>query len=88
MAYLAISLWVIRDVAVRAAHLADVPVARPGRARSAHYGGAIITLVAAVVTLVGAVLLVRSAARSRSRGRPATSAAGARSRRSTAAATV
>ena len=27
MAYLAISLWVIRDVAVRAAHLAEVPVA-------------------------------------------------------------
>ena len=56
MAYLAISLWVIRDVAVRAAHLADVPVADlVGTQR--HYGGAVITLVAAVCTLVGAVLL-------------------------------
>ena len=27
MGYLAISLWVVRDVAVRAAGLADVPVA-------------------------------------------------------------
>ena len=61
MAYLAISLWVIRDVAVRAAHLAEVPVADlVGTQR--HYGGAVLTLVAAVGTLVGAVLLMRSAA--------------------------
>jgi uncharacterized membrane protein (TIGR02234 family) len=64
IAYLAISLWVIRDVAVRAAHLADVPVADlVGTER--HYGGAVITLVAAMGTLVGAVLLIRAAARAR-----------------------
>ena len=45
MAYLAISLWVIRDVAVRAAHLAEVQVADlVGTQR--HYGGAVLTLVA------------------------------------------
>ena len=64
MAYMAISLWVIRDVAVRAAHLADVPVADlVGTQR--HYGGAILTLVAAVGALVGAVLLMRSVAKPR-----------------------
>ena len=46
MAYLAISLWVIRDVAVRASHLAEAPVADlVGTQR--HHGGAVITLVAA-----------------------------------------
>jgi anthranilate synthase component 1 len=44
MAYLAISLWVIRDVAVRAAHLADVPVAdlvgtQRTTGRDRHVGG-------------------------------------------------
>jgi uncharacterized membrane protein (TIGR02234 family) len=64
MAYLAISLWVIRDVAVRAAHLAEVPVTNlVGTQR--HYGGATITLVAAVGALVGAVLLMRSVANPR-----------------------
>ncbi len=59
MAYLAISLWVVPDVAVRAAGIADVPVAElVGTQR--HYGGAVITLVAAVLTLVGAVLLLRA----------------------------
>jgi uncharacterized membrane protein (TIGR02234 family) len=63
-AYLAISLWVVRDVAVRAAHHAEVPVADlVGTQR--HYGGAVITLVAAVGTLIGAVLLMRAAARAR-----------------------
>jgi uncharacterized membrane protein (TIGR02234 family) len=61
MAYLAISLWVMRDVGVRASQLADAPVADlVGTQR--HYGGAVITAVAAVVTLVCAVLLLRSAA--------------------------
>ena len=61
MAYMAISLWVIRDVAVRAAHLAEVPVADLlGTQR--HYGGAVLTLVAAAGALVGAVLLMRSVA--------------------------
>jgi uncharacterized membrane protein (TIGR02234 family) len=65
MGYLAISLWVVRDVTVRAVHLADVLITdRVSTQR--HYGGAIITLVAAVVTLLGAVLLVRSAARAKS----------------------
>ena len=59
MAYLAISLWVIPDVAVRAAGLAEVPVADlVGTQR--HYWGAVVTLIAAVLTLAGAVLLMRS----------------------------
>jgi uncharacterized membrane protein (TIGR02234 family) len=59
MAYLAISLWVITDVAVRAAGLAEVPVADlVGTQR--HYWGAVVTLIAAVLTLAGAVLLLRS----------------------------
>jgi uncharacterized membrane protein (TIGR02234 family) len=62
MGYLAISLWVIQDVAARAAHLADVPVANlVGTQR--HYLGAVLTLVAAVLTLVGAVLFMRSPAK-------------------------
>jgi uncharacterized membrane protein (TIGR02234 family) len=64
MGYLAISLWVIGDVAVRAVHLAGVPAADlVGTQR--HYGGAILTLVAAIGTLVGAVLLLRSVAKPR-----------------------
>ncbi|HEX2287048.1 MAG TPA: TIGR02234 family membrane protein [Mycobacterium sp.] len=64
MAYVAISLWVIRDVAVRAAHLADVPVADlVGTQR--HFGGAVITVVAAAATLAGAALLMRSAVKER-----------------------
>jgi uncharacterized membrane protein (TIGR02234 family) len=64
MAYLAVSLWVIRDIAPRAVHLADVAAANlVGSER--HYGGAIITLAVAVVTLLGAALLMRSAARAK-----------------------
>jgi len=64
MAYMAISLWVIRDVAARAVHLAEVPAADlVGTQR--HYGGAILTLVAAIGALVGAVLLMRSVAKPR-----------------------
>jgi len=60
MAYLAITLWVMRDVGVRASHLADAPVADlVGSQR--HYGGAVITVVAAVLTLTCAALLLRSA---------------------------
>jgi uncharacterized membrane protein (TIGR02234 family) len=59
MAYLGISQWVVSDVAVRAAGLADVPVANlVGSER--HYWGAIITLIAAVLTLTGAVLFMRA----------------------------
>ncbi|MGV0792227.1 TIGR02234 family membrane protein [Mycolicibacterium sp. XJ1819] len=65
MGYLAISLWVTRDVAVRASHLAEAPVADlVGSQR--HYVGAGITLAAAAVTLVAAVLLIRSAVTGRS----------------------
>ena len=60
LAYLAVSLWVIRDVAVRAAHLAEAPAADLLGAQR-HYGGAVLTLVAAAGTLVGAVLLMRAA---------------------------
>ena len=64
MAYLAISLWVIRDVAVRAADLAQIPVASlVGTQR--HYWGAVMTLAAALCTLVGAVLMMRSATKAR-----------------------
>ena len=58
--YLAISMWVVPDVAVRAADLAHVPVLTlVGSQR--HYPGPAITLVTAVCTLVGAVLLMRAA---------------------------
>jgi uncharacterized membrane protein (TIGR02234 family) len=64
MAYLAISLWVICDVSVRAVHLAEVPGADlVGTQR--HYGGAILTMVAAIGALVSAVLLMRSVANPR-----------------------
>jgi uncharacterized membrane protein (TIGR02234 family) len=58
--YLAVSLWVMRDVAVRAADLAHVPVVTlVGSER--HYGGASLTLSAAVCTLIGSSLLMRAA---------------------------
>ncbi|MGE0215800.1 TIGR02234 family membrane protein [Mycolicibacterium sp.] len=61
MGYLAISLWVVADVGVRASRLAEAPVADLlGTER--HYGGAVVTLLAAVASLLGAVLLMRSAA--------------------------
>jgi uncharacterized membrane protein (TIGR02234 family) len=60
MAYLAISLWVIPDVAPRAADLAEVPVADLIDTQR-HYWGAVTTLGAAVLTLAAAVLLMRSA---------------------------
>lgn len=65
MGYLAISLWVIVDVAVRAARLAEVPVADLLDTQR-HYGGAVITLVAAALSLLGSILLMRSAAGARS----------------------
>lgn len=62
LAYLAISLWMVkREVDVRASNLADKPVADLiGTQR--HYQGAVLTAVTAVIALVGAVLLIRSAA--------------------------
>ncbi|OBA90633.1 hypothetical protein A5662_22805 [Mycobacteriaceae bacterium 1482268.1] len=66
MAYLAISLWVVPDVAVRAANLAEVPVADlVGTQR--HYWGAVVTLVAALLTLAGALLLLRAPVKSESK---------------------
>lgn len=64
MGYLAISLWVVDDVAVRAARLAEVPVADLIDTQR-FYVGAVVTLVAAALSLLGAVLLMRSAARGR-----------------------
>ena len=63
MGYLAISLWVVTDVSVRAADMAQIAVIfLVGTQR--HYWGAGVTLAAAVLTLVGAVLLMRSAGHS------------------------
>jgi uncharacterized membrane protein (TIGR02234 family) len=58
--YLAISLLVIPDVAVRSAELAHVPVLWLVGSRR-QYAGPVLTLVAAVCTLVGAALLMRAA---------------------------
>jgi uncharacterized membrane protein (TIGR02234 family) len=63
--YLAISLWVVRDVAVRAADLSHVSVLTLVGSQRYHTGAA-IALTAAVGALTGAVLLMRSASRSRS----------------------
>jgi uncharacterized membrane protein (TIGR02234 family) len=58
--YLAVSLWVIPDVAIRGADLAHVSVL--SLAGSERHGlGPSITLVAAVCTLAGAALLMRAA---------------------------
>jgi uncharacterized membrane protein (TIGR02234 family) len=65
MAYLAISLWVVPDVAVRAAGIAGVAVADlTGTQR--QYSGAVLTLVAAVLTLTAAVLFMRAPGRTAS----------------------
>jgi len=62
--YLAISLWVVPDVAVRGADIAHVPVLTlMGSQR--HYPGPGITLASAVCTLVAGVLLMRAAASAR-----------------------
>jgi uncharacterized membrane protein (TIGR02234 family) len=63
--YLAIDPWRSGDIADRAARLADVPVAELVGAQP-HYGGAVVTMFAAVATLAAAVLLLRSPARDRS----------------------
>ncbi len=78
--YLAISLWVLPDVAVRAADVAHVPVlSLVGSER--HHLGAAITLVAAACALAAGVLLLRSA---RSGGTPPTKYAAPGARRSIA----
>jgi uncharacterized membrane protein (TIGR02234 family) len=79
--YVAISVWVVNDVAVRAAGLAGV--LRPTVVGSQrHYTGAAIALTAAVCTLAGTVVLMRSASMSGSGGAAKYKAVGAR--RSTA----
>ena len=62
MGYLGIGLWVIRDVGARGAELAQIPITAL-RGTQRHHLGAVLTLVAAACALVGAVLLVRAAAR-------------------------
>jgi uncharacterized membrane protein (TIGR02234 family) len=52
---------VIRDVAVRAAELAQVPVAALVGMQRQHWG-AVFTLAAAAFTLAGSVMLLRAAA--------------------------
>ena len=70
--YLAITLWTIPDVAVRAASLVDLPVASlVGSSR--HYWGAAITLVAAISTLFAATLLMRAAVKGSSKAEKYTS---------------
>ena len=61
LGYLGVSLMVMRDVAPRAAELAGVPVMNLV-ASQRHIAGAVVTLVAAVGALVGAVLMMRAAA--------------------------
>jgi uncharacterized membrane protein (TIGR02234 family) len=57
--YLGVSLWAIPDVAVRGADLAHIPlVTLVGSER--HYWGAVAAVVAAVCTLIAAVVLMRS----------------------------
>ncbi len=60
-AYLGVSQWVVADVAVRAADLAQVPVMWLVGSRR-FYTGAAITVAVAVAILLAAVLLMRSAA--------------------------
>jgi len=58
--YLGFSLWAVPDVAVRGADLAHIPlVTLVGTER--HYWGAAAAVLAAVCTLIAAVLLMRGA---------------------------
>lgn len=76
MAYSAISLWAVADAGPRAAALAEVPVADLTGSAERHFTGAAVTAAAALCTLIGAVLLMRSAARAhRSTGKYAAPAA-------------
>lgn len=60
--YLAVSQWVVGDVAARAADLAHISLlALVGSQR--YHTGAVLALTAAVGALAGAVMLMRSAAR-------------------------
>jgi uncharacterized membrane protein (TIGR02234 family) len=61
-AYLSITLWTTRDVAPRAAFLADVPVGSLIGSSRQHWG-AVLALGAAVVSLAAAIVLMRVAVR-------------------------
>ncbi|QLL09702.1 TIGR02234 family membrane protein [Mycobacterium vicinigordonae] len=66
--YLGVSLWAVPDVAARGADLAHVPVATlVGSGR--QYTGAVITVVAAVCTLLAATLLMRASTAAPARSR-------------------
>ena len=58
--YLGLSQWVVEEVRPRAADLAEVPLSSVAETQR-FYPGAVITLVAAAVTLVAALLLLRTA---------------------------
>jgi uncharacterized membrane protein (TIGR02234 family) len=75
--YLAISLWVARDVVVRAADLAHVSLLTLVGSQRYHTGAG-IALSAALGALIGAVLLMRSASRSGSHATAKYAAPGAR----------
>lgn len=62
--YLAVSTLEIPDVAARAAELARVPLVELVGSKR-YYPGPVITLVAAVCTLIGAALLMRAATSAR-----------------------
>jgi uncharacterized membrane protein (TIGR02234 family) len=62
--YLAVSTLELPDVAARAAELARVPLVELVGSKR-YYPGPVITLVAAVCTLIGAVLLMRAATSAR-----------------------
>lgn len=57
--YLGVSLWVVPDVAVRAADLAHIPLMTLVGSERRHWGAG-LAVAAAVVTVVAAVLLLRS----------------------------
>ena len=81
VAYLGISLWVVPDVAVRGAELAHISVmSLVGSDR--RYLGAGIAVAAAGLTLIAAVLLMRSASDSKSARLSATKYAAPATRRS------
>jgi uncharacterized membrane protein (TIGR02234 family) len=83
VAYLGISLWVVPDVAVRGAELAHISVmSLVGSDR--RYLGAGIAVAAAALTLIAAVLLMRSASDSKSARLSATKYAAPATRRSNA----
>lgn len=60
--YLAVSMWVSRDIALRALDIAEIPVTSL-LSTERRLAGAVLSLVAALCLLVAAALLMRAAAR-------------------------